>query len=175
MCFGKVSYIYLYARDFYEKGLNHSQPFTRTSGMTVFIRYQEDGSITMRSPYSESFVEDFKRSIPWRSRKWHGEEKHWWVDSRFARDAEVLCKDWFEDVTVILYRREDEQRAAPPNSAPPRSYGPWETLGLLPDRHPLVVEAVYKALMKVHHPDLGGDTATAQAINDAYRKLKGGR
>src|SRR5262249_59318111 len=78
----------------------------------VFVRYQEDGSITIRSPYDQDFLEDFKRSIPWRHRRWVADEKHWWVDWRFAKDAEVLCRDWYDDVKVILFRRDDE---------PPRS------------------------------------------------------
>lgn len=36
------------------------------------------------------------------------------------------------------------------------------------------IKAEYKKLARKHHPDLGGDTATMQAINNAYeRALKG--
>jgi len=33
------------------------------------------------------------------------------------------------------------------------------------------LKAKYRELCKLHHPDLGGDTATMQAINAAYRKI----
>lgn len=33
------------------------------------------------------------------------------------------------------------------------------------------LKAEYKKLCKIHHPDLGGDTATMQAINAEYQQL----
>jgi len=38
---------------------------------------------------------------------------------------------------------------------------------------PEVVDAAYKALAKLHHPDRGGDVEKMKEINDAYRRLKG--
>lgn len=145
--------------------------------MTVFVRYQEDGSVTIRTPYSEAFKDDLKASIPFRHRTWQPEEKLWWVDWHFAKDAEALCKDWFEDVKVILYRRDDE----PPRSGAGNGAGlgkpvePWASLNLLPTAPPEQVESSYRTLMKLNHPDAGGDTLTAQKINAAYAALKGKR
>jgi hypothetical protein len=42
-----------------------------------------------------------------------------------------------------------------------QSNAPWE-----------VIEAAYRALAKLHHPDRGGDTARMQGINAAYDKIK---
>lgn len=33
------------------------------------------------------------------------------------------------------------------------------------------VKARFKALVKVHHPDVGGDTATMQRLNDEYSRM----
>ena len=35
-----------------------------------------------------------------------------------------------------------------------------------------VIEAAYRALIKKHHPDAGGDTQTAAKINQAYSEIK---
>jgi curved DNA-binding protein CbpA len=35
-----------------------------------------------------------------------------------------------------------------------------------------VAEAAYKALARLHHPDVGGDVETMQALNDAIQTFK---
>jgi hypothetical protein len=136
--------------------------------MTVFVRYQEDGSVAIRSPYDEAFLADFKRSIPWRHRQWDAEQKHWWVDWRFAKDAELLCEDWFDDVTVVLFER---PVPPPPPPPPPQNHGPWETLYLIPTAPARIVDTVYRELMRMHHPDKGGNVLLCQRINAAYAAL----
>jgi curved DNA-binding protein CbpA len=48
----------------------------------------------------------------------------------------------------------------------------YQLLGLDPSAEPFLVEAAYRAQMRRRHPDRGGDTAHAQAINEAYRVLR---
>lgn len=38
-------------------------------------------------------------------------------------------------------------------------------------RNPDEVRSIYRQLVKVHHPDLGGDTRTMQEINAAYEQV----
>ncbi len=44
----------------------------------------------------------------------------------------------------------------------------YRLLHVQPDAAPEVVKAAYRALIALHHPDKGGDHATASLINDAY-------
>lgn len=48
----------------------------------------------------------------------------------------------------------------------------YATLHLLPGAPAAVVDAVHKALVKLHHPDRGGDMATMQAINAAVDHVR---
>lgn len=47
----------------------------------------------------------------------------------------------------------------------------YEVLGLHPSATSDVVEAVYRALAKKHHPDKGGDKSTMARINEAHAVL----
>ncbi len=49
---------------------------------------------------------------------------------------------------------------------------PCRVLYLLPDAPPEVVRAVHRTLVKLHHPDVGGDLITMQRINDAADQLQ---
>lgn len=53
-------------------------------------------------------------------------------------------------------------------SPPPTSYA---ELGLSPDADRGAVDRAYRALMKLHHPDRGGDPMRAAAINRAYAEI----
>lgn len=47
----------------------------------------------------------------------------------------------------------------------------YEVLHLRPGAPPEVIQAVYRALAKIHHPDVGGNTNAMAEINDAYAFL----
>jgi hypothetical protein len=47
----------------------------------------------------------------------------------------------------------------------------YQTLQIDPRAEDIVIRAAYRALMKRHHPDHGGDTATAQRLSRAYATL----
>ena len=48
----------------------------------------------------------------------------------------------------------------------------YATLYLLPTAPVAIVEAVWKALVKIHHPDVGGDTERFKSLLDAYTRVK---
>jgi len=47
----------------------------------------------------------------------------------------------------------------------------YRTLQVDPQAEDVVIRAAYRALMKQHHPDHGGDTTVARALNHAYSTL----
>lgn len=56
-------------------------------------------------------------------------------------------------------------------SCPDRRLKALATLGLEEDADKEQIRAAYRRLAMRHHPDRGGDTATLQQINEAYRLL----
>ncbi len=51
----------------------------------------------------------------------------------------------------------------------------YRLLQVQPDAAPEVIKAAYRALMAMHHPDKGGDHATAALITNAYATLADAR
>lgn len=47
----------------------------------------------------------------------------------------------------------------------------YKVLGIAPGAPTEVVKAAYRALMKIHHPDVGGDPQRAKEIEEAFRHL----
>jgi hypothetical protein len=47
----------------------------------------------------------------------------------------------------------------------------YQVLGVSPGAPATVIKAAYRALMKIHHPDVGGDPQRAKEIEEAYRML----
>ncbi len=52
---------------------------------------------------------------------------------------------------------------------------PWSTMFLTKGAPRFIIDAVWKALAKHHHPDRGGLAADFQRIKKAYEALKNGR
>lgn len=51
---------------------------------------------------------------------------------------------------------------------------PYEILGVQPNAGDAVVEAAFKALVKEHHPDSGGNAEEFKEIKEAYEKITSG-
>ena len=60
---------------------------------------------------------------------------------------------------------------APPEGSIQRD--PHEVLGVRPDSPPEVVEAAYRALARVRHPDAGGTDELMAELNKAFAAVKG--
>lgn len=119
-----------------------------------------------------AFVDDLKREIPHRSRKWDSDSRHW-----------LLKEDQIEVLTGLLaihglryeYQdepQEDEEEAPAPRQLPMSVKEAASTLFLLPTAPPFVIQAAYRALAKQAHPDAGGSTEQMQRINAAMEILR---
>jgi len=65
---------------------------------------------------------------------------------------------------------DDDEPSTPP---PLRKTDPsYATLHLLPSAPPELVDAAYRCLARLHHPDTGGSTTTMQRLNAAHGALK---
>lgn len=80
------------------------------------------------------------------------------------------------DLIVLLYRQiYPEMRGAsppPPRTEVPPPTGPYAVLHVAMDAPIEVCEAAYRALVKKHHPDLGGNTPAMQRLNAAIEQIR---
>lgn len=93
-----------------------------------------------------------------------------------ARMAEVREVD---ELLALLYRQIRPASALPkqpqPEPKPPQQAQippHYALLHLSPDAPLEIAEAVYRALVKKHHPDLGGNTETMQRLNAAIERIR---
>jgi hypothetical protein len=135
--------------------------------MKAFVRYTTNGDLQIRTPYLAAFVDALKSSIPWDEREWDSATKIWTVGAQFAAQAIAIVRRFYDDVEIS---RPTDGRSSSSSST---NAGDWyRALHLLPTAPPPVIDAAYKALARLHHPDLGGDTTAMQRINAAYDRLK---
>lgn len=48
----------------------------------------------------------------------------------------------------------------------------WTVLGVPPDARPDEIDAAFRRLARIHHPDKGGDAATFRQVSEAYRQAR---
>jgi hypothetical protein len=131
----------------------------------VVITIDRLGDGTINSPFNAGFVTDLKDMIPSRKRSWDPDDKSWWVHADYALVAIEICEMWFHDVRV-------KDMAAVSSGQHDPDY---TTLHLLPSAPWPVVDAAYRQLARIHHPDAGGDTEGMQKINAAFDRVKSKR
>jgi len=68
------------------------------------------------------------------------------------------------------YRDRSTPPQPPPKQAKPKSH--YETLCVISTAPKEVIQAAYRALAKIHHPDAGGNLKKMQEINAAWEALK---
>jgi hypothetical protein len=125
-----------------------------------------DDFVTIAAPYVAGFVAELKADVPGYARRWDPARRTWRVDSTFADEAIRTTLIWF-DVTLTdrRYRAQSAGHGAP---------GGWAQAMFAALPEPLR-EPVYRVLIKVLHPDAGGDTSATQALTAAYDKSRGAR
>lgn len=88
-----------------------------------------------------------------------------WMGNTAMRDAGI----W---MAKSLFPQFLDTRPPPPPPSIPEHY---QTLQLLPGCSMEVAEAAYRALVKKHHPDVGGSVDTMQRINAAMDRIRSER
>jgi hypothetical protein len=141
---------------------------------------RDDGAIGVKltSADSDAFgfaIAELKSTIPTGYRRYEPSEKLWLITGSF------FVEEWLDELRTRFnievehvgarrtHQRRQEQKWQPP---PPQNLAsPFQTLHLLPSAPPEVVKASYKALARIYHPDMQGDTAKMVEINRAYETL----
>jgi len=154
----------------------------------VRVEVRDDGAyllVSWRVFGGDDFVrvkDSFRRQFPRSSgAEWLSADKCWvlprwqratlrsWLAYMFERDA----WSWMGEEEPQEEQRQQQQRQDAPRTEPtsPLTQA-YATLHLLPTAPPEVVQAAHRALVKLHHPDAGGEHDAAVAINQAITTIR---
>ena len=139
-----------------------------------------DEGVRLAFPYDPGMVAELKE-LPARARGFNPATKTWFVLEAYAARAIKILQRHFPHAAIV--GEQAGQAPPPPPPPPPKAptLGPHAVLFLLPTAPPEVVDAVYRALVKLHHPDRlpepqkAAGNATLAKINVAYQALTVGR
>lgn len=119
------------------------------AGATVFFRF-------------DARLVDVVKSVPAGARSWNKATKTWWVADPYA---EWLVDDMRHLGYSVITGADDQRRQQRADRGGAWAQMLFDRVG--PDR----AAAVHRALSRVLHPDVGGDTELMQELNDARRGL----
>jgi len=129
-----------------------------------------------------STIKDYlKNSVPIRHRDYLGEPHYYWrVHKTWIKPVTQLARRWklslelevSEESRVII---QDELNQIRVNDKAPSKEQIYATLYLTTEAPSVIVDAVWKALVKIYHPDIvGGDATDFNKFKDAYDTIKKG-
>jgi hypothetical protein len=134
--------------------------------LAAVVTVGDDERLILRSPYDPALVEALKDAIPRAYREWDAAAKVWRIDPDWG---DVVLQA-LTDIGVSVV---DKRPAVPsPTTVAPKLQEACIELCIRPEAPVEVAEAAYKALARLHHPDVGGDTAKMQALNNAIQTFK---
>jgi hypothetical protein len=125
------------------------------------------GEAVLTFPYSAPMVDDLKAAIPYRFRDWDPAHKVWTIEPAYADLAIQILLQYFPAAETP--RRSRSQARGQGRSA---GNGHFRVLHLRETAPIELIEASYRDLARLHHPDAGGTHEAMQAINTAYVQLK---
>lgn len=127
-------------------------------------------------PALPEVAEELRRLVPARRLDYDPLRNVWRITGTYWL---ALRRSLVEDLGLGPVReygsRAEYEAANPesPTSAPAVHHQEaFETLFLLPGAPASVVEAAYRALAKIHHPDRGGDPKRMSVLNAAYSAIR---
>ena len=131
------------------------------------IQRRGDGGVILTFPFDRWLVDALKAEIPGHARTYDPGMRSWTVVPAYAGIAIRLMYQAFTDVEIIdVAAGPTFDRGGDPREAA------LIVLHLRPTAPPELVDAAYKCLARLHHPDAGGDTITMQRINSAVEQIR---
>ncbi len=135
-------------------------------GGAARAQYLPSGYLKVTFKYRAEVVQAIKDFIPAPGREYLPGEKAWLISPGWVHSALDTLRWYFDEVQLI----EHDQPSTP---TPIRKTDPdYAALWLLPGAPAEVVRAAYRALARLHHPDVGGGTPEMQTINASYKSLQ---
>lgn len=117
-------------------------------------------------PFHAGLIAAWKEAIPFRLRSYDPQSKAWRFWGGFDEVAVALLLQYFPAADV--------PRRPRPSADPARSLlaDQFRVLHLRETAPLELIEASYRVMARLNHPDRGGSTEAMQAINGAYMALK---
>jgi hypothetical protein len=129
------------------------------------VRFQRRGSShTIAFAFNPAVVELIKQTVPGYARQWIPERKEWEVDATWV---DSLAATLLAAGHTVAGLNDRTATRYPPKSDPSR----WAHT-LLSRLDPGLRQAVYRALSRVLHPDVGGDPTLQRELNDAFNETR---
>jgi hypothetical protein len=136
------------------------------------IRFAKAGSkFSLHFAYDPKLVE-LTKSIPSWARGWDAGTKTWTIDAQYAHALAADFRALGHTVAGLEAQQERARRAPPPPPPPPPALPPADSWAvLLLDRAAAagLELPVYRALARVLHTDVGGDSAMMAELNTARK------
>jgi hypothetical protein len=123
------------------------------------LAYRERHHVHLSFRYDAGLV-DLVRSMP--DRTWNPDDKHWTIPAVDLDEFIQKAKSLGHQVQVI--GENDSHRGPSTNGSADWAGTLFAAVGT--DR----AQSVYRALSKVLHPDVGGDTKLMQQLSEAYER-----
>lgn len=129
--------------------------------MTVIAAHVGDYDVTLRFRYDPQVVDTIK-TVPAASRSWDATAKEWTIEKHYWT--------WLADALRRLGHTVSATGAEQPTQSQ-QNVVDWADamFAATPER---LVKPLYKAVLQVVHPDIGGDTTLAQAVTQAWHRRK---
>lgn len=113
------------------------------------------GGVLLSGPYvaaTPALVEELKRAIPPYARRYNPEDRTWFIRTPYRERALAIFLGLFPEATTAANPGADP--APPrPRARPMAEDRHYATLHLLPTAPRELIDAAYRTLAKVHHPD----------------------
>lgn len=127
------------------------------------IRFSRSGTQYVVAFRYDAGLVDLVKTIPGYARRYDPGAKEWGIDGAYARQLAAAMWSLGHTVVGLDPVNEPPRRAAISETDWARSL--FKRVGT--DRR----DAAYRALSKICHPDIGGDTALQRELNTAYDEL----
>lgn len=132
--------------------------------------------ITVVAPYNARYVDAIK-SIPPGYRQYDPEYRSWTVFDPYIERAVQIIDQYFdlkEDLQYINLQADEPWRSygfanrkqSKRDSAEPTTH--YSRLGILPTNNRKLIQAAYRILSQLHHPDTGGNATDFKLLTEAY-------
>lgn len=149
----------------------------------ISVESNGPGELRIRTPFDRDYIDRMKFEISSNMRQWDVQEKVWIVQSSVFDEIHHLISEYFPGhVILISYDAQaeiDRYHEKPPQARQGESShsiaistGPYAVLFINDSAPNCVVDAAYKALAKLYHPDCGGDSGSMSRINSAIASIK---
>jgi GTP cyclohydrolase II len=147
---------------------------------TVSVGPAPGGFIRFTFGYHKELIDDIKSGIPAYARAYRPAAKAWDVRPSHTEMMRSLIRKHLGVCLAPTEDGHDELHELRCEVAALRAKlrdavfvpEPCRALHVLPSAPPQVIAAAHKALVRLHHPDKGGDLLRMQRINDAADQLR---